>query len=64
MDEEVADNEYGRASIEERTEEMARLLEHVLFPQVKARMVATKGLLKGVTEVANLKGLYKVFERC
>ncbi|KAI4161317.1 MAG: hypothetical protein LQ342_004984 [Letrouitia transgressa] len=50
--------------IEVRREEMARILEHVLFPALKARLVATKGLLKGVVEVANLKGLYKVFERC
>ena len=47
-----------------RTEEMARVLEHVLFPAFKARLIATKGLLKGVVEVANLKGLYRVFERC
>ncbi len=64
MDEEAADEEGCRVGIEGRKEEMARLLEHVLFPQFKARLVATKGLLKGVTEVANLKGLYKVFERC
>jgi DNA mismatch repair protein MLH1 len=39
-------------------------LEHTLFPAFKARLVATKGLLNGVVEVANLKGLYRVFERC
>lgn len=52
------------ASVEARRDEMGRLLEHVLFPAFKARLVATKGLLKGVVEVANLKGLYRVFERC
>ena len=52
------------AGLEARKEEMARVLEHVLFPAFKARLVATKGLLKGVIEVANLKGLYRVFERC
>lgn len=50
--------------VESRREEMTRMLEHVLFPAFKARLVATKGLLKGVHEVANLKGLYRVFERC
>lgn len=45
-------------------DEMAHVLEHVLFPALKARLIATRGLLKGVIEVANLKGLYKVFERC
>lgn len=43
---------------------MSRVLEHVLFPAFKARLVATKGLLGGVVEVADLKGLYRVFERC
>ena len=53
-----------KADLEARREEMSRVLEHVLFPAFKARLVATKGLLKGVVEVANLKGLYRVFERC
>lgn len=40
-------------------------VEHVFFPAFKARLVATKSLMKGgVLEVANLKGLYRVFERC
>ena len=44
--------------------ELERMLEHVLFPAFRSRLVATKGLLTGVVEVANLKGLYRVFERC
>ena len=52
------------AGIEAQREDMGRVLEHVLFPAFKARLVATKGLLGGVVEVANLKGLYRVFERC
>ncbi len=51
-------------SIGKKTEELGRVLEHVLFPAFKSRLIATKGLLKGVVEVANLKGLYRVFERC
>ena len=47
-----------------RREQLARMLEHVLFPAFRARLVATKDLLQGVTEVADLKGLYRVFERC
>ena len=53
-----------KKEVEARKDEMTRLLEHVLFPAFKARLVATKGLFRGVTEVANLKGLYRVFERC
>ncbi|TDZ47235.1 DNA mismatch repair protein MLH1 [Colletotrichum trifolii] len=40
-------------------------LEHVFFPAFKARLIATTPLMKAaVLEVADLKGLYKVFERC
>jgi DNA mismatch repair protein MLH1 len=47
-----------------RRRKLRKAIEHVIFPACKARLVATKGLLKGVMEVANLKGLYRVFERC
>ncbi|PSN62205.1 DNA mismatch repair protein mutL [Corynespora cassiicola Philippines] len=66
-------NENGKGKqkvIEEDPEIAARrakirqAIEHIIFPACRARMVATKGLLKGVMEVANLKGLYRVFERC
>ncbi|KAF2739070.1 DNA mismatch repair protein mutL [Polyplosphaeria fusca] len=47
-----------------RRKKIRRAIENVIFPACKARLVATRGLLKGVMEVANLKGLYRVFERC
>jgi DNA mismatch repair protein MLH1 len=47
-----------------RRDALHRAIENVLFPAFKARLVATKNLLKGTIEVANLKGLYRVFERC
>ena len=50
--------------IKARRDHLYRAMENVMFPAFKARLVATKGLLKGVVEVANLKGLYRVFERC
>jgi DNA mismatch repair protein MLH1 len=40
------------------------MLEHAVFPALRARLVATSRLLRGVVEVADLKGLYRVFERC
>jgi DNA mismatch repair protein MLH1 len=52
------------AEIAKRREKVRRAVEYVIFPACKARLVATRGLLKGVVEVANLKGLYRVFERC
>ncbi|KAK3174556.1 hypothetical protein OEA41_001802 [Lepraria neglecta] len=64
MDEESNDKADSDTTLDARKEEMARVLEHVLFPAFKARLVATKGLLRGVIEVANLKRLYRVFERC
>ncbi|KAM3538369.1 hypothetical protein ARSEF1564_008705 [Beauveria bassiana] len=40
-------------------------VEHIFFPAFKARLVATRSLMDGgVLEVASLKGLYRVFERC
>jgi DNA mismatch repair protein MLH1 len=48
-----------------RRKKLLRAIENTIFPACKARLVGTKGLLKGgVMEVANLKGLYRVFERC
>ncbi|KAK6381473.1 DNA mismatch repair protein Mlh1 [Exophiala oligosperma] len=49
---------------ENRRNELSHVLEHVLFPAFRSRIVATQDLLSGVMEVANLKGLYRVFERC
>lgn len=51
-------------AIQQRRLQMGRMLEHTVFPALRARMVATTRLLKGVVEVADLKGLYRVFERC
>ncbi|KAF7547123.1 hypothetical protein G7046_g9101 [Stylonectria norvegica] len=40
-------------------------VQNVFFPAFKTRLVATKPLMDGgVLEVASLKGLYRVFERC
>ncbi|KAK3706917.1 DNA mismatch repair protein Mlh1 [Vermiconidia calcicola] len=61
---EPAKGEKEDAEIAQRRDELHRAIENVLFPALKARLVATRGLLKGTIEVANLKGLYRVFERC
>lgn len=47
-----------------KSERMASVLEEVIFPAVKKRLLAPKRLSKNVVEVANLPGLYKIFERC
>ncbi|KAL4890190.1 histidine kinase-like ATPase [Aspergillus ambiguus] len=51
-------------SIQQRRVQLTRMLEHVIFPALRSRLVATTRLLHGVVEVADLKGLYRVFERC
>ncbi|QHS75437.1 mismatch repair ATPase MLH1 [Saccharomyces paradoxus] len=48
----------------DRKEHISSLLEHVLFPCIKRRFLAPRHILKDVVEIANLPGLYKVFERC
>ena len=51
--------------IKARRSHVRRAVEHVLFPAFKSRLVATKSMTQGVIlEVADLKGLYRVFERC
>ena len=45
-------------------QELENKLENVLFPAIRSRIVATQTMLNGVIEIANLKGLYRVFERC
>lgn len=51
--------------IKARRSHVRRAVEHVLFPAFKSRLVATKSLMDGgIVEIANLKGLYRVFERC
>lgn len=48
-----------------RRKEIVKVVEDVMFPAFRTRLIATKALSKGaVVEIANLKGLYRVFERC
>ena len=49
-----------------RREYVLRAIETVLFPELKRRFIAVKGLVaeKRVVEVADLPGLYRIFERC
>jgi DNA mismatch repair protein MLH1 len=60
----IDEEEEEDLDVATRRRQLNRSVENVLFPAFKARLVATKGLLKGTVEVANLKGLYRVFERC
>lgn len=51
--------------IKARRDAVRKAVEERMFPAFSSRLVGTKRLMKGaVLEVANLKGLYRVFERC
>ncbi|KAF7869812.1 hypothetical protein EAF04_004596 [Stromatinia cepivora] len=51
--------------IKQRRDAVRKMVEDVLFPAFRARLIVTRELMGGaVLEVANLKGLYRVFERC
>lgn len=51
--------------VRKRRQHVRWAVEHIFFPAFKARLVATRSLMDGgILEVASLKGLYRVFERC
>lgn len=62
------------SEFEEGTEEYQEListqtkiaadLENIILPCIKKRFLGTKNISRDVVEIANLPGLYKVFERC
>lgn len=59
------DEIYLDDEIKSRRTHITKVVEEKMFPAFRARLVATKSLMKGgIVEVANLKGLYRVFERC
>lgn len=58
------EEEAERPFVAQRRAEIEHALEHALFPAIRSRLLATEGMLDGIVEIANLKGLYKVFERC
>jgi DNA mismatch repair protein MLH1 len=49
-----------------RREYILKVVETVLFPALKTRFIAVKELVKEkrVVEIADLPGLYRIFERC
>ena len=57
-------NETEKVEYITKSEYISTALENVLFPCIKRRFLAPLQLLKDVVEIANLPGLYKVFERC
>ncbi|KAI5305256.1 tyrosine/serine/threonine protein phosphatase pps1 [Ascosphaera pollenicola] len=56
--------EHEKTMLKVRRLQLARMMEHALFPAVKTKLIVSEKLLNGIVEVADLKGLYRVFERC
>ncbi|PNY23742.1 DNA mismatch repair protein MLH1 [Tolypocladium capitatum] len=53
------------AEVRTRRQHIRWAVEHIFFPAFKTGLVATQSLMDGgILEVASLKGLYRVFERC
>ncbi|GAB0133047.1 hypothetical protein EsDP_00001464 [Epichloe bromicola] len=59
------DEENVPAEVRKRRQHVRWALENIFFPAFKTELVATEALMNGgILEVASLKGLYRVFERC
>lgn len=52
------------AEISRLQEETREAVSDILFPAFQKRLIAPKTLTDRVVEIANLPGLYRVFERC
>ncbi|KAH6607522.1 hypothetical protein Trco_003835, partial [Trichoderma cornu-damae] len=59
------ENDEALEEARTRRQHVRWAVEHIFFPAFRSRLVGTKKLMEGaVLEVASLRGLYKVFERC
>lgn len=62
--EKVEEDDYTAGLRTVQRDQLNHNLEHVIFPLLKQRFLATKSLLEDVVQIADLPGLYRVFERC
>ena len=62
----IPSKEEGKEGNDARQEYVLRAIEMVLFPSLKTRFIAVRELVneKRVVEIADLPGLYRIFERC
>ncbi|KAI5955303.1 mlh1 [Candida jiufengensis] len=61
---ETEEGEETKEEIEAKRNELENQLENILFPEIKKQFLATKNLQRDIIQIADLPGLYKVFERC
>ncbi|KAK6456700.1 histidine kinase-like ATPase [Scheffersomyces xylosifermentans] len=64
LPEPISVNESPDSQDKKSREALDYALEHVLFPEIKNRFLAPKHLFSDVVQIADLPGLYRVFERC
>lgn len=57
------ENEMKLLALQERNK-LNATLEHTVFPSLRRSFVAPEALVPDVVQVADLPGLYRVFERC
>lgn len=53
-----------KAMAVQQRDELNSHLEHTVFPALKKKFIATEKIVPDVVQVADLPGLYRVFERC
>lgn len=63
MDDQSIDEDTKTQFIE-KVEYLKDTLEFVIFPELKKKFLMPKSLSNDIVEMANLPGLYRVFERC
>ncbi|EFW98903.1 DNA mismatch repair protein [Grosmannia clavigera kw1407] len=65
VDDDDGDGDDSDGEMRARRAHVRHAVEHVFLPAFKAQLICTASLMQaGLVEVANLKGLYRVFERC
>lgn len=62
LPEPFSDEENNEAR--EKRDVLEQELENILFPELKKQFLATRNLTRDVVQIADLPGLYRVFERC
>ena len=58
------DSEEANQVALNETDALNDLLENTIMPAVRLRFIAPEKLLNQVSQIADLPGLYRVFERC
>ncbi|KAA8909895.1 hypothetical protein TRICI_004332 [Trichomonascus ciferrii] len=64
LPDDLPDDPDEAAEISRLQEETSEIVSDILFPAFQKRLIAPKALTDRVVEIANLPGLYRVFERC